>query len=100
MRIVRSLLLATPNREPTVGEPFRVRVTDELGRPIADAVVESGSIVARTGGNGWCRLRFRSPGYRTVCASREATERVAFEPVRATLRVVPAGRPTLSRRLG
>ncbi|SDR28004.1 hypothetical protein [Natronobacterium texcoconense] len=100
MRVTRSLRLEAATTEATVGESVTVRVTDNLGRPVENAVVTSESVHARTDERGLCRITFHTPGFRTLKAARSPGERVAYRSARATLRVVPEGRARLARRLG
>lgn len=68
-RLEPELAVTTTKDFVDTGEPVMVNVWDEHGDAVEGAVVEAGDERAETGRRGVCRLRFDTPGERTVAAT-------------------------------
>ncbi|MDS0476155.1 carboxypeptidase regulatory-like domain-containing protein [Natrinema sp. 1APR25-10V2] len=88
MQHTRRLRIAVKPRETAVGETITVRVRDDRRQPVEGAVVGTGTKTARTDERGLCRFEFDSPGFWKLVAARSPSERVAYEPASALVRVV------------
>ncbi|WP_226482210.1 DUF4198 domain-containing protein [Natrinema amylolyticum] len=103
MRVTRKLRIDVERRELAAGTAITVRVRDNRRQPVEGAVVTTETKSARTDERGLCRLRFDSPGFWKLTAAKSPSERVAYEPASALVRVVPNAtalrpyRPTRSR---
>ncbi|ELY65561.1 hypothetical protein [Natrinema versiforme] len=89
MQTTRQLRLAVEQREIAVGTEITVRVRDNRRRPVEGAIVSTETKSVRTDERGLCRLQFHSPGFWKLVAAKSPTDRVAYEPASALVRVVP-----------
>jgi len=89
MKVVRQLRIDIDRREVAVGTEITVRVRDDRRRPVEGAIVATQTKSTRTDERGLCRLRFDSPGFWKLVAATSPTEREAYEPASALVRVVP-----------
>ncbi|AGB33625.1 hypothetical protein C488_18750 [Natrinema pellirubrum DSM 15624] len=94
MQVTRRLRVDLERHEVPVGTEFTVRVRDDRRRPVEGAFVEARRKSARTDERGLCRLRLDAPGFWKLVAAKSPTDRVAYEPGSALVRVVS----TASRR--
>lgn len=103
MRVTRQLRIGLERSEVAVGTEFAVRVRDNRRQPVEGAVVTTETKSVRTDERGLCRLQFDSPGFWKLTAAKSPSDRVAYKPASALVRVVPNAaalrpyRPTNSR---
>lgn len=89
MRVTRQLRIAVDRREIAVGSEITVRVRDNRRQPVEGAIVSTETKSVRTDERGLCRLQVNSPGFWKLVAAKSPTERTAYEPASALVRVVP-----------
>jgi len=89
MKVIRQLRLGVDRREVAVGTEVTVRVRDNRRQPVEGAIVATQTKSARTDERGLCQLRFDSPGFWKLTAAKSPTDREAYEPTSALVRVVP-----------
>ncbi|WP_222915478.1 carboxypeptidase-like regulatory domain-containing protein [Natrinema sp. SYSU A 869] len=89
MRVTRQLRIDVERRELAAGTTITVRVRDNRRQAIEGAIVTTEAKSARTDERGLCRLRFDSPGFWKLTAAKSPSERVAYKPASALVRVVP-----------
>lgn len=93
MKIDRQLVLEIDRDDVAVGDTVTIRVRDDWHRPVAGALVRIGKSEQRTDESGRCQFTFREPGFWTLVAIKRSTDRVAYDPAKLLLRVVPKRSP-------
>jgi|AntDeeMetagen681_2_1112603.scaffolds.fasta_scaffold00436_7 hypothetical protein len=89
MRVTRQLRIGLERREVAVGTEITVRIRDNRRHAVEGAVVSIDTKSVRTDERGLCRLGFDSPGFWKLTAAKSPSERVAYKPASALVRVVP-----------